>query len=552
MPAALPRWANELMSLYGCDAANQFILYGNVNDRSVLPLGAEASLGSLYDFLLKVMMPRFDVVISYDAGNGVRVERGAEAFSSWPGARETPEWPRAPRAAVEFLTRYFRYASNLARLGQPPLQIGFYMKAAHLVAPAVPGALNYDLNALTLLIRDWSTDEALCQHSLVTWLISDNLNDLHPILVNNPRAASVEIPLPSADELRDGIDVFAPRFPIALQNFASDHNRLARQLAGATLTSIETLLRLKEREKKALADRDLVTLKKELIERDANGLIEFVEPVKTLDDLHGQPAIVKWLRQDIALWKQNDLDALPMGYLICGPVGTGKTFLVDCLAGEAGVPVVKLKNFRDKWVGSSEGNLEKIFRLLNALGRCFVFVDEADQALGKRDAGNSDSGLSGRIYSMFATEMSRTENRGRIIWILASSRPDLIEVDLKRPGRIDVKIPIFPSTTASEAFTLLQALSKRRGVTLFDDTFTSLEPLMPSLLTPGAAETLAVKLYRTVRVDSLDPTEALRRSLTGYANPVPVDVLEMQIGLAAREASDVDFVPEMFRKYRGA
>ncbi len=151
---------------------------------------------------------------------------------------------------------------------------------------------------------------------------------------------------------------------------------------------------------------------------------------------------------------------------------------------------------------------------------------------------------------MFAAEMSRTENRGRIIWILASSRPDLIEVDLKRPGRIDVKIPIFPSTTPSEAFELLRALSKRRGVTLSDDAFKSLEPLMPSLLTPGAAETLAVKLYRTVRVDSLDPEEALRRSLTGYANPVPVDVLEMQIGLAAREASDVDFVPEMFRKYR--
>ena len=551
MPA-LPRWANELMSLYGCDAANQFILYGNVNDRAVLPIGGGASLGSLYDFLQKVLMPRFDIVISYDAGNGIRIERGSEAFSSWPGARETPEWPRAPRQAVEFLTRYFRYAANLARLGQTPLQIGFYMKAAHLVAPAVPGALNYDLNALTLLIRDWSTDEALRQHSLVTWLISDNLNDLHPMLVNNPRAASVEIPLPSAEELRDGIDVLAPHYPTALQNFTPDHDRLAQQLVGATLTSIETLLRLKEREKKALADDDLVSLKKELIERDANGLIEFIEPVKTLDDLHGQPAIVKWLRQDIALWKQNDLAALPMGYLICGPVGTGKTFLVECLAGEASVPVVKLKNFRDKWVGSSEGNLEKIFRLLNALGRCFVFVDEADQALGKRDAGNSDSGLSGRIYSMFAAEMSRTENRGRIIWILASSRPDLIEVDLKRPGRIDVKIPIFPSTTPSEAFALLRALSKRRGITLDDSAYTTLAPLMPSLLTPGAAETLAVKLYRTVRVDSLDPAEALRRSLTGYANPVPVDVLEMQIGLAAREASDVDFIPEMFRKYRGA
>lgn len=48
-----------------------------------------------------------------------------------------------------------------------------------------------------------------------------------------------------------------------------------------------------------------------------------------------------------------------MGYLLCGPVGTGKTYAVECLAGEAGVPVVKISNFRDRWVGSTEGNLRK-------------------------------------------------------------------------------------------------------------------------------------------------------------------------------------------------
>src|SRR5919204_2240249 len=153
---------------------------------------------------------------------------------------------------------------------------------------------------------------------------------------------------------------------------------------------------------------------------------------------------------------------------MCGPIGTGKTFLVECLAGEAAVPVVKLNNFREKWIGSSEGNLEKIFRLIRALGRCIVFVDEADQTLGRRESGTGDSGLSGRLYSMIAQEMSDSSNRGRVLWLLASSRPDLIEVDLKRPGRIDIRIPILPTTTREEGFVLLQALCRRRGLVIED------------------------------------------------------------------------------------
>ena len=211
------------------------------------------------------------------------------------------------------------------------------------------------------------------------------------------------------------------------------------------------------------------------------------------------------------------------------------------------MPIVKLKNFRDKWVGSTEGNLERIFRLLQALGRCYVFVDEADQAIGRRDASGGDSGLSGRIYSMLAEEMGSTKSRGKLIWILASSRPDLIEVDLKRPGRIDVKIPLFPTTTARESFDLIRMLCQKRGVTIDDSTFTSLESLMPSLLTPGAAETLCVKIYRQVRTSNSEATDALRACLKDYQNPVPLDTLEFQIRLAASEASDLEFVPPEFR-----
>jgi SpoVK/Ycf46/Vps4 family AAA+-type ATPase len=241
---------------------------------------------------------------------------------------------------------------------------------------------------------------------------------------------------------------------------------------------------------------------------------------------------------------------LPKGYLLCGPVGTGKTFLVQCLAGEAGVPVVKLKNFRDKWVGSTEGNLERIFRLLQALGRCYVFIDEADQAIGRRDASSGDSGISGRIYSMLAEEMGSSTNRGKLIWILASSRPDLIEVDLKRPGRIDVKIPLFPTTTRRESFDLLRMLCKKRGVVMAEEDALTFEPLMPLLLTPGAAETLAVKIYRLARTSNSSVQEVLRSCLTDYQNPVPLDTLEYQIRLAVAEASDLEFVPQEFRTSR--
>ena len=111
----LPDWASELVTLYEANAVNQFILHGNVNDRMLLPLGEGKPpvLGNLQQFLLDVLMPRFDVVLTYDLGNGVRIERGGQLFAKWPGYKEAEPLPKGPRHAVEFLTHYFRYGANL-------------------------------------------------------------------------------------------------------------------------------------------------------------------------------------------------------------------------------------------------------------------------------------------------------------------------------------------------------------------------------------------------------------------------------------------------------
>ncbi|MGB0775982.1 MAG: ATP-binding protein, partial [Akkermansiaceae bacterium] len=477
-------------------------------------LGTSATLGNLQDFLMACLLPRFDVVLSYDPGEGLRVERGGDVFSQWPSLKEGMDLPDKPLPAVRVLTHYLKYCKNLQAVGAESPKVAVLVRQAHLICPALPNAHNHDLNAMASILRSWAAEMRLQEHGQVAFLIPENLNGLHPLVSRSPRICEVEVPLPSTDEMRQALGLLESKCPTALVHLKDRYEEVAARLVGSTLSSVEILLLNREHTKKPLEDVDLAVLKRTLVERDCGGLIDFIEPDRDFSKLIGLSGVKTWLRQDIALWRKGELEAMPMGYLFCGPVGTGKTYLVECLAGEAGVPVVTLKNFRDRWVGSTEENLEKIFALLHALGRCIVFIDEADQALGSRSAGSGDSGVSNRVYSMMAKEMSDTRNRGKILWVLASSRPDLIEVDLKRPGRVDVKIPLFPCTDEAEAWQLLSALCKRRGVDVPNNP--ALASMVPRLLTAGAAEAIAVKARRLMVTGAITPEEALRQCLENY------------------------------------
>ena len=536
-----PAWASELALAYESGASSQFILFGNVHDR----IAVADRLVNLADFLEDSLLKGFDVVITYDLGGGLSIERGGEVVDKWQGA-ELKRLAREPLPAIQWIGRYLRYLGNLRALGTKEKipNVAVILRGIDQIVPA-DGA-GFDHGSITSQLRAWACESPFTGLAFASLLIADNLNDVEPLIASSPHTSRTRVALPDAAALERALTLLRVQAPRA---FATDAalDQLAAALAGVTVSSLEALIRIRHHEGKPLADADLAKLKKELVERDSAGLVEFIEPKRSLADYHGQEALKAWLRQDIQLWRAGDLKALPMGYLLCGPVGTGKTFLVECLAGEAGVPVVKLKNFRDRWVGSSEGNLEKIFRLIRALGRCMVFIDEADQTLGKRDSGSNDAGLSGRIYSMIAQEMSDSGNRGRVQWLLASSRPDLIEVDLKRPGRVDVKVPLLPTSTSAESAQLIAALARRYGLALEPADLTRLEPRMPTLLTPGAAEALVVKAYRHSKTQGVAGGAALEASLTGYQNPVPADVLDFQMRLAIREATDLGFVPPAFR-----
>jgi hypothetical protein len=534
----VPAWLDELRLAYESGAHGQFVLYGNVADR--FPL--DGRLVSLTRYLDARLLGTFDIVFLFDPGNGLSLLRGGERFAQWPAAEKVQPWPHDPREAVQLISRYLRYRANLQALGRGDSEhVAVILRGAEQVLPASRQG-DFATASLASLVRDWAAEPPFADMAFASLLIADNLNDLHPLVANNPRIDRVQVPLPDADSLGQCLAQLRVEHPAA---FAAEDNGAVQALAGVSLSALASLVKRRAHEGKVLGAQDWIEAKKELVENDSAGLVEFIESKRTLDDYHAQEALKVWLRQDMALWQASDLRALPKGYIFCGPVGTGKTYLVECLAGEAGVPVVKLKNFRDRWVGSSEGNLEKIFRLIRGLGRCIVFIDEADQSLGKRDGGSGDSGLSGRLYSMIAQEMGDADNRGKVIWILASSRPDLIEVDLKRPGRVDVKIPLLPTTTVEESAALLKALLGRFELKLELKALVKLP--LPLLLTPGAAEALAVKVYRQVRTAQMQPLAALKHCLQGYQPPVAEQVLRLQMSIAIREATDMAFVPESLR-----
>jgi SpoVK/Ycf46/Vps4 family AAA+-type ATPase len=243
---------------------------------------------------------------------------------------------------------------------------------------------------------------------------------------------------------------------------------IANMSSGLNLVNLDVLLSRTRDEHRTPQLPQFRQLKKSMIERQCQGLVTFVEPKHTLDTVVGHAAAKERLRQD-ALWiGQGRLETAPMGYLICGPVGTGKTFLAECYAGSIGIPCVTLGNFRSKYVGETEGNLEQVLNVLRSLGPVVVIIDEADAALGNREA-EGDSGTSGRVFSMIARQMGNTDYRGRIIWMLLTSRPDLLPIDLKRQGRAEVHIPLFYPHTNEELTEMFRVLARKNQIRLADD-----------------------------------------------------------------------------------
>ncbi|APW63895.1 ATP-binding protein [Paludisphaera borealis] len=467
VPAWFPSWAREFAEQFYAGTSCLFVFHGNVHDLVRQSNKEPVVYGRLDEFLAIQLFADWDLVIRYDLSNGPDVCAGSDRdrrdkmialLSNRIGEFKT--WPRDPDAFLSLLDHLIQ--RNL--MEEDPakqLRIAVVFDHAQYLTPSSDLAqLTGPLGARLVRLLSWAQDPKIKSFSIAFCLLSDQLSEVNERLVGSPHVATLNVPMPTGDDRRGFADWFDGRDGKLgnLTNFTPE--QLAELTSGLNLVSLERLLALAERSHIKLDSASLKKLKKGLIERQARGLVEFVEPVQTLDDFVGNDGVKQRLVDDAALLEKGRLDASPMGYLICGPVGTGKTYLAECFAGSVGVPCVKLRNFRSKYVGETEGNLEQLLTVLRAMGPVVIVIDEADAALGTREGGG-DSGTSSRVFSMIASQMGDTRYRGMLIWMLLTSRPDLLPIDLKRQGRAEVHLPLFNPRDDGEVNFMFKVMAKK-------------------------------------------------------------------------------------------
>jgi SpoVK/Ycf46/Vps4 family AAA+-type ATPase len=290
--------------------------------------------------------------------------------------------------------------------------------------------------------------------------------------------------------------------------------------------------------------------KKAIIEAECFGLLEYVESKFDLDMVSGHDGVKARLRRAAQAILAGRLRGVPMGYLIAGPVGSAKTFLVNCFTGEIGFPCVKFLNFRSQWQGVTEGNLEKILKVLQAMWPVGVIIDEADAALGDRNQ-QGDSGTSNRVFAQFASFMGNTEYRGKILWFLITSRPDLLPVDLKRQGRAEEHLALFYPETDEEHDALFRIMLKKSGLT------TTAQSVKDVTADPGGlsgADIEAILARAVLASDAGEagsnqsiPVETLRRAFEDFIPATSPLERELQILVAVQECTSREVLPERYR-----
>lgn len=474
----------RLARIINAGQARSIILAGNVND---LFFDGESYV-PLVPFLLKKTKVGGLIQVVYELNGPVRLSdedrtKLREAWAAWKlgvdinslaikdmGADSSKidlrrrEFDQYLRDAIGNATQALEFLRQLTICSRAALRENLLVliEAADMLLPAGDGDVarmnDTQLRRLAIM-TDWFSDPDFFSGRDTVCLIAESRSLIHPRVSRLPQVLSVDAPAPDTATRRHflawhGTQPQAAAIPVPAEpdaQLADDtgvagHETLAEATAGLSIHAVRQLLLAAAYNKRPVSRDDVVLQVEQFIQGQlGEDVVEFKKPTHSLADVMGFTSLKKFLTNYmLPRLKLPDDRALP-GAAVAGPIGGGKTFIFEAVAAELDMPVLVLKSIRSQWFGQTDVIFERLKRVLEALEKVVIFVDEADTQFGGVGEGTHETErrLTGKIQGM----MSDPQLRGKVFWLLMTARIHLLSPDIRRPGRVgDLIIPILDPT----------------------------------------------------------------------------------------------------------
>ncbi|MCA9126824.1 MAG: AAA family ATPase [Planctomycetales bacterium] len=475
---------SRLARIINSGQARSIVVSGNVND---LFFDGDGYV-PLVPFLLKKTGVGGLIQVVYELNGPVRLSETdrvklREAWAAWKLGMDTGslairemghesskidlrrrEFDQYMRDAIGNATQALEFLRQLSICSRATLRenLLIFIEAADMLLPAGDGniaRMNDAQLRRVAIVTDWFSDPEFFSGRDTVCLVAESRSQIHPRISRLPQVLSVDVPAPDLNTRLHFLtwhnaQPTSQAIPVpedlasqpSSENDSHDLAAIADATAGLSIHALRQLV-LAAAYNRLPISRDEVVLQVEQFIQTQLGedVVEFKKPTHTLKDVIGATRLKRFLGEYmLPRLRLSDDSALP-GAAVAGPIGGGKTFIFEAVAAELDMPVLVLKSIRSQWFGQTDVIFERLKRVLTALEKVVIFVDEADTQFGGVGEGahETERRLTGKIQGM----MSDPALRGKVVWLLMTARIHLLSPDIRRPGRVgDLIVPVLDPT----------------------------------------------------------------------------------------------------------
>lgn len=344
-------------------------------------------------------------------------------------------------------------------LQQGRTKIGLVINPLELLTPNDPSLNAVTADEVQLLFSQilyWASDLDIRRRKHVVLLVTHNISDVHPNFTVNPEIPLIEIPFPNYEERLKFIEHLhdisdgSSQMRKTLGNHR-EQETLARETIGLNLFGVHDVVQQAESTQQKAGGEPLFRYRGESIRTFSRGVLELGETQRGPSD---DGWYVMRIIRDIADGMENqDLRRVPRGILLLGPPGTSKEYAARVLAGEANMTLVRLRyasqvgevTININQDGNTyERNLNAGLNFIRGIAPTVVFMDGIEQAAPHATMNPEEHDR--MLPSALVNAINDISLHGRVIWVGASQRPDLMPPIFRRYGIFDTKLITLPPT----------------------------------------------------------------------------------------------------------